>query len=110
MALTCDGASTNRRLWKIHNQEELTYKVPNIFAADGPRSLSVLHFRSTIFSKDSQELLVEHKEKSLGKDICPGVCYYSYCIFLMVLLLYSSLFAAQREVHFVEAPGAVVQT
>ena len=40
MALTCDRASTNRRLWKIHSQEErFTYKVPNIFAADGPRSV-----------------------------------------------------------------------
>ena len=46
----------------------------------------------------------------MGKeDICPCVCYYSYCIFLMVLLLYSTIFVAQREVHFVEAPEAVVQ-
>ena len=33
LALTCDGASTNRRLWKLHsNGERVTYKVNNIFA------------------------------------------------------------------------------
>lgn len=40
LALTCDGASTNRRLWKIHSEEDrLVYKVNNIFARDGPRPL-----------------------------------------------------------------------
>lgn len=40
MALTCDGASTNRRLWKLHSeQKSMVYKVPNVFAVDGPRSL-----------------------------------------------------------------------
>ena len=39
MALTCDGASANCRLWKIHSQGksngDVLYKVPNIFASDG---------------------------------------------------------------------------
>ena len=37
LGLTCDGASPNRRFWKLHseNNEELTYKVPNPFANDG---------------------------------------------------------------------------
>ena len=40
MALVCDGASTNRKLWKLHSTEKgLVYKVPNIFAPDKPRSL-----------------------------------------------------------------------
>ena len=40
MALTCDGASSNRRLWKMHGEEEgVVYKVNNIFARDGPRPL-----------------------------------------------------------------------
>ena len=40
LALTCDGASTNRKLWKIHsNGEEMTYKVNNIFAPEGVRPL-----------------------------------------------------------------------
>ena len=33
LALTCDGASTNRRLWKLHSKgEKITHKVTNIFA------------------------------------------------------------------------------
>lgn len=37
LALTCDGASPNRRFWKLHSQAkkgEMVYKVPNPFAAD----------------------------------------------------------------------------
>ena len=33
LALTCDGASTNRQLWKMHlNEERVTYKATNNFA------------------------------------------------------------------------------
>ena len=42
LALTCDGASTNRRLWKMHGAEEgqaFVYKVPNVFATEAPRPL-----------------------------------------------------------------------
>ena len=37
LGLTCDGASPNRRLWKLHSDssDELIYKVPNLFADDG---------------------------------------------------------------------------
>ena len=36
LGLTCDGASPNRRLWKLHSSsnDELIYKVPNVFADD----------------------------------------------------------------------------
>ena len=35
LALTCDGASPNRRLWKLHSQtDEMIYKVPNQYATD----------------------------------------------------------------------------
>jgi len=35
LGLTCDGASPNRRLWKLHSdKDELVYKVPNCFAED----------------------------------------------------------------------------
>ena len=31
MALTCDGASTNRRFWQLHSEKnEAVYKVPNV--------------------------------------------------------------------------------
>ena len=40
MALTCDGASTNRRLWKMHSTDKgLVYKVPNVFAPETTRFL-----------------------------------------------------------------------
>ena len=36
LRLSCDGASPNRRLWKLHNNKnELVHKVPNLFAEDG---------------------------------------------------------------------------
>ena len=38
LALCCDGASSNRRLWKLHSDsKELVYRVPNIFASEGKR-------------------------------------------------------------------------
>ena len=40
MALCCDGASPNRRLWKLHsNGKELVYRVPNVYARDEGRFL-----------------------------------------------------------------------
>ena len=31
LGLTCDGASSNRRLWKLHSStDEMIYRVPNI--------------------------------------------------------------------------------
>lgn len=36
LSLTCDGASTNRRLWKLHSNDDLVYKVPNIYAPERP--------------------------------------------------------------------------
>ena len=35
LALTCDGASSNRRFWKLHSKtDEIIYKVPNPYAID----------------------------------------------------------------------------
>ena len=35
LGVTCDGATPNRRLWRLHGgKDELVYKVPNIFADD----------------------------------------------------------------------------
>ena len=40
LALCCDGASSNRKLWKLHSKgKELVYRVPNVFAAEGKRFL-----------------------------------------------------------------------
>ena len=40
LALCCDGASSNRKLWKLHSKSnELIYRVPNIYAAESKRYL-----------------------------------------------------------------------
>ena len=50
MALTCDGASPNRRLWKFHSKDDskMTYKVPNPYALD---------YRDLFFISDPPHLL-----------------------------------------------------
>ena len=47
LGVTCDGASINRHLWKLHSNDSLTYKVPNVFAPD----------RSIYFFSDPPHLL-----------------------------------------------------
>ena len=43
LALTCDGASANRRLWKLHSQgNEATYKVKNPYAEEPSRPLFLI--------------------------------------------------------------------
>ena len=40
LGLTCDGASSNRRLWKLHSStNEMIHKVPNIYSNNGFRNL-----------------------------------------------------------------------
>jgi len=40
LGLCCDGASSNRKLWKLHSvSNELLYKIPNVYASDGKRFL-----------------------------------------------------------------------
>ena len=40
LAVTCDGASTNRHLWKLHaNNNEIIHKIPNVYAAEGNRDI-----------------------------------------------------------------------
>ena len=35
MSLTCDGASTNRRFWQLHSEENgVVYKVPNVYTSE----------------------------------------------------------------------------
>ena len=43
LALTCDGASANRHLWKLHSKgNEATYKVQNPYAEDPSRPLFLI--------------------------------------------------------------------
>ena len=38
LTLTCDGTSPNQRFWKLHSDDDMTYKVPNPYAST-PRDL-----------------------------------------------------------------------
>ena len=43
LALCCDGASPNRRLWKLHSDSnELVYRIPTIYASEGERFLYLI--------------------------------------------------------------------
>ena len=40
LGLTCDGAFSNRRLWKLHSStNEMIHKVPNIYSNNGFHNL-----------------------------------------------------------------------
>lgn len=61
LALTCDGASTNRRLWKIHSKNEgMIYKVDIVFVRDSPRPLFFIcdppHLLKTEIAGGTQDL------------------------------------------------------
>ena len=65
MVLTCDGASVNRRMWKLHGDgEEVVYKVDNVFAPETKRPI--------FFVSDPPHLLkmilncLANKKKSFG--------------------------------------------
>ena len=58
LSLTCDGASTNRRLWKLHTEGgEMIHKVNNIFAPEAV--LFLFYLRPATSCQDYPELLVE---------------------------------------------------
>lgn len=53
LGIVCDGASPNRRLWKLHSDNnELIYKVPNLFADD---ERDLFHTRSSTFAQNNKE-------------------------------------------------------
>jgi len=79
LALTCDGASPNRRLWKLHSQkDEMIYKVANPFAAD----------RQLYFISDPPHLLKTirncwyNSKRTLWVSKCILRIYYSKLIIL----------------------------
>lgn len=58
LSLTCDGASTNRRLWKLHSKGgKMIQKVNNIFAPEAVGPL--FYIRPAASSQDYPELHVE---------------------------------------------------
>ena len=57
MGIICDGASVNRRFWKIHAKNDKNlYKIPNIFSSDGR---FFIHIRSPSSVKNHRELLLD---------------------------------------------------
>ena len=77
LGVTCDGASPNRRLWKLHSgvseQDELMYKVPNSFAdgdscyiyfvSDPPHLLKTI--RNSLYNQKRQLWVSLHVSMSL---------------------------------------------
>ena len=77
LGVTCDGASPNRRLWKLHSgvseQDELMYKVPNPFAdgdsryiyfvSDPPHLLKTI--RNSLYNQKRQLWVSLHVSMSL---------------------------------------------
>ena len=62
MGITCDGASVNRRFWKIHAKNDKNlYKIPNIFSSDG---------RFLYFISDPPHLLKTTRNCCLTRNLC----------------------------------------
>lgn len=81
LTLTCDGASSNRRLWKLHTSDtgdELQYKVPNVFAPE----------RSLYFFCDPPHLLKTTRNSWYNKHrhlwVRPATWIYVDCMLLTV--------------------------
>ena len=82
MSLTCDGASTNRRLWKLHTEGgETIHKVNNIFAKEAERPLFFIsdppHLLKTVQNcwwNSKRKLWVNHCGV-LDDGICTCTCH-----------------------------------
>lgn len=90
LGITCDGATPNRRLWKLHSDsDDLTYKVPNLFADDE---------RDFYFIPDPPRLLKTirnsfyNAKKSLGKqNMWFHLKLKPFCILGSYTCLYSAM-------------------
>ena len=74
---TCDGASTNHRLWRMHyDGEKLTYKVNKIFASDTMRPL--------YFISDVPHLIKTVWNCWLNTIRCLEVCIIHECYYTLI--------------------------
>ena len=72
IALCCNSASSNRRLWKLHSEtKELVYRIPNIFASDGKRYL--------YFISDPPHLIKTIRNSWYNKNRRLWIRYCAYC-------------------------------
>ena len=72
LAVTADGGSPNRRLFKIHNtsSKEITYKVKNPYATDG---------RSVFFLSDPPHLIKTVRNCLASKKRSLWVSFFAFC-------------------------------
>ena len=86
LALCCDGASSNRRLWKLHSEsKELVYRIPNVFASEGERFL--------YFISDPPHLIKTIRNSWYNKKRRLWV-RLRYCTFLLIpflIFVYSAM-------------------
>ena len=69
LALTCDGASPNRRFWKLQGKgKEMIFKIDNLHAPEGVRSL--------FFVSDPPHLLktIRNCFYSEKRNLCVSTC------------------------------------
>ena len=80
LGLSCDGASPNRRLWKLHSSNnELVYKVPNVYANDG---------RDFYFISDPPHLLKTIRSSFYSRPLCVSICCANSCMHCLLLFKY----------------------
>jgi len=84
LCLTCDGASTNRRLWSIHGKDRdlgdkgVLYKVPNVYAPEASRYL--------YFISDPPHLIKTTRNCWASKSRKLEVSFYYLCTVVTVYL------------------------
>ena len=97
LGLTCDGASSNRRLWKLHSStDEMIYRVPNIYSNNG--------FRYLYFFSDPPHLIktIRNSWYSSKRHLWVRKLYLIYGFTYTYLLLY---FSAKGKKY----PGSILK-
>ena len=87
LGLCCDGASANRKLWKLHNDSnELMYRVPNVFAAEGERFLYFISDPPHLLKTVRNSWYNKKRKLWVNRLICYCICVRSshYCLLFLV--------------------------
>ena len=71
LGLSCDGATPNRRLWKLYiSKNKLVYKVPNMYANDG---------RDFYLFSDPPHLLKTTRNRFYNKPLWVSANSFMHC-------------------------------
>ena len=99
LTLTCDGASSNHRLWRLHTQNgSLTHKVMNIYAPDGARPLYFISNPPHLIKTIRNCWWNSRRELQVRKILIAIVCH-----------THSTIIVVQWKPHFMEVSGDSLQ-